>query len=89
MNHLSQFAGQLNCLHCDAVISTNDWPLNGDAVPFYFQESPGEYSIKINCSQCGKAMFVVWDDYPGPIEKLEAEEAETAPSCAPPTDAQF
>lgn len=89
MHHLSQFAGQLNCLHCDAVVSTNVWPLNGDAIPFYFEETPGAYSVEIKCSDCGNTSFVVWDECPGPIEKLETEEAEMDRSWESALDPQF
>jgi hypothetical protein len=72
----SQFASELECLHCDAVVSSTVWPLNGDGIAFYFEETPGTYSVEINCPTCGERWFVVWDEYPGPIEKLETGETE-------------
>ena len=69
--HRSQFAGELNCLYCDASVSVAVWPLNGDAVPFYFEHAPRVHSVEIACENCGETFFVVWDQYPGPVEKLE------------------
>jgi ribosomal protein L37E len=89
MHRLSQFAGNLSCLHCDAIISTDVWPLNGDAIPFYFEEAPGAHSVEIKCNNCGKTSFVVWDEYPGPIEKVETKEAKMCRSCGTTPDPQF
>lgn len=89
MPHLSQFAGELSCLHCDAVISAIVWPLNGDAIPFYFEKAPGDYSVEIKCPDCGKTSFVVWDENPGPFEKLEMKQARLDGSGEPKLDPQF
>jgi len=34
--NLSQFASDLTCQHCWKRQGSNDWPVNGDYVPFYF-----------------------------------------------------
>lgn len=84
MYHHSQFAGELSCPSCGADNSTEVWPLNGDAVPFYFEESRGAYSVAVKCSDCRKTWFVVWDSNPGPIEKLEAADARSHEKPANP-----
>lgn len=69
--HTSQFSGHLCCEHCYEEINSTEWPLNGDATPFYYETSPSEYSIKLVCKSCGESTYVVWDAYPGPIEPLD------------------
>ena len=68
--HLSRFAGTLTCPHCSQRCSSPDWPLNGDHVPFYSQETAGTFVIPITCGACGKAWYVVWDEDPGPVMPL-------------------
>lgn len=89
MYHLSQFAGELECLHCDALVRSKVWPLNGDSVAFYFENAPGAHSVEINCEACGNRWFVVWDEYPGPIETLETEEVEKNRSHNPKFNPQL
>jgi hypothetical protein len=67
MAHQSQFAGNISCIYCEEQNNTNVWPLNGDSIPFYFEEEKGNYSIEICCPNCGGNWFVVWDYDPGPI----------------------
>jgi len=69
--HVSQFANKLRCQYCGKVHSTREWPINGDATPFYFQDEPGRYTLKVSCPHCGKDWYVVWDDYPGPIKTID------------------
>jgi len=45
--------------------------MNGDATPFYFQDEPGRYTLKVSCPHCGKDWYVVWDDDPGPIKTID------------------
>ncbi len=80
MPHQSQFAGELSCFHCDASITANAWPLNGDAIPFYVEDARGTYSVEIKCQDCGKKSFVVWDENPGPVEQLDGIEDEIEPT---------
>jgi hypothetical protein len=63
----SQFAEELNCAHCGSVNRSEQWPSNGDEVPFYYQKEPGNYNIKLICPNCKKTWYVVWDENPGPI----------------------
>lgn len=69
--HMSQFAGELRCQHCYKTHATQDWPQRGDSVPFYFQKEPGNYQVKVECPHCGKEWYVVWDENPGPISRLD------------------
>jgi Zn finger protein HypA/HybF involved in hydrogenase expression len=63
--HISQFANKLRCQHCGKIHGTKEWPVNGDHVPFYFQDEPGKYTLTVNCPHCGKNWYVVWDNNPG------------------------
>lgn len=62
---VSQFAANLTCQHCSQRHAADEWPANGDAIPFYFQKTPGRYSLKVTCPHCGKDWYVVWDQNPG------------------------
>lgn len=68
--HFSQFAGDLMCVHCGATNKSGVWPVNGDTVVFTYQEEPGEFSLEIDCPDCKKKWYVVWDYYPGKHEPL-------------------
>lgn len=68
--HISVFANELRCQHCGKTHGTKVWPVNGDHVAFFFQEEPGNYTLKVTCPHCGKDWYIVWDDNPGPIEPL-------------------
>lgn len=68
--HISEFAGKLWCPHCGKPNRSEEWPLSGDMVPFYFQTEPGNYNLTVRCSHCGKEWYVVWDDNPGPVRRL-------------------
>ncbi len=89
MPHQSQFAARLKCLHCQKNVPASSWPLNGDAVPFYLEEIPGAYSVTIECPGCGESSFVVWDDDPGPVERLGAKESGSARSGGKPLHPQI
>jgi hypothetical protein len=65
------------------------WPLNGDGVPFYYESSPSEYSVKLTCQGCGKDTFVVWDFHPGPVEKLDSPDDEVSFTKNVKTDPQL
>jgi rRNA maturation protein Nop10 len=68
--HISQFAEELRCRHCNKTHGTTEWPLRGDYVPFYFQDEAGRYSLKVRCPHCGKDWYVVWDQDPGAVTRL-------------------
>jgi DNA-directed RNA polymerase subunit RPC12/RpoP len=68
--HWSQFADQLSCKHCGKRNQTTQWPINGDSVAYYAQAESGSFSLKIRCPHCERDWYVVWDEYPGPIETL-------------------
>ncbi len=68
--HISMFSDKLRCKHCDKTNKTKEWPLNGDHVAFYYQKEPGNYTLKVTCTHCGKDWYVVWDYNPEPIERL-------------------
>jgi len=68
--HISEFADKLWCPRCGKPNKTSNWPLNGDMVPFYFQTEPGNYNLEVQCPQCNKRWYVVWDDNPGPTRPL-------------------
>ena len=70
MIHISNYAGELRCSYCGKSCKSNIWPLGGDNVPFYFQKEKGKYSLPVDCSECGKTWFVVWDSNPGKFEHL-------------------
>lgn len=63
--HISQFAGSLRCKHCGGTQRAETWPVSGDAVPFYYQDEPGNYTLELTCPHCGRRWYVVWDDNPG------------------------
>jgi hypothetical protein len=69
--HWSQFAGKLHCLYCDQQDSTGVWPARGDSTPFYAQEEPGAFTVDVTCLHCGRTWYVVWDDDPGPVLRLD------------------
>ncbi len=62
----SQFAHDLNCVHCGKANAAKHWPERGDSVAFYYQKNPGDYQVTVHCSHCGKDWYVVWDEFPGP-----------------------
>jgi Zn finger protein HypA/HybF involved in hydrogenase expression len=68
--HISLCADKLRCQHCGKIHGTEEWPVSGDRVPFYFQKEAGNYTLKVSCPHCGKDWHVVWDDNPGPIKPL-------------------
>jgi|GEM_PF-1705893 len=67
---ISQFANDISCVYCGAANSADSWPLYGDLVPFYFQteedtkRTPGAYRIPVQCPNCNKVWYVVWDNDP-------------------------
>lgn len=65
------------------------WPLNGDATAFYFEETRGAYSVEVKCADCERTTFVVWDDYPGPIEELETGTARLDQPGGAPVNRQY
>jgi hypothetical protein len=67
---ISHLANQLNCQHCFETHSATRWPVRGDYTPLYFQEEPGNYSLKVNCPHCHRDWYVVWDTDPGQIVDL-------------------
>ncbi len=69
--HISEFASQLSCPHCGKTHGTKEWPVNGDIVPFYYQEESGKHNLMVTCPHCGKKWYVVWDNNPGTIKPLE------------------
>jgi hypothetical protein len=68
--HLSQFAGQLRCQHCNQIQAAREWPLNGDIFPFYYQKQAGKYNLKMTCPACGLDWYVAWDEDPGKMLPL-------------------
>jgi len=70
IKHISEFADKLWCPHCGKPNKTEEWPINGDRVPFYFQKEPGNHNVKVQCPHCNKEWYIVWDDYPGPVKRL-------------------
>jgi Zn finger protein HypA/HybF involved in hydrogenase expression len=68
--HISEFANDLTCQHCWKHQKTDVWPVNGDYVAFYYQKEPCNYTLKVTCPHCGKDWYVVWDENPGPMERL-------------------
>ena len=70
--HISRFAHQLKCTHCEEFHGTDKWPVDGDMVPFYHQNKSGNFSLKVTCPHCGSDWYVVWDNNPGPIQPLDA-----------------
>jgi Zn finger protein HypA/HybF involved in hydrogenase expression len=69
---ISWFANELKCQYCLKTHGTNQWPANGDHVPFYFQKEPGNHTLTVRCPHCGREWHVVWDGDPGPIEPVIA-----------------
>jgi hypothetical protein len=69
--HISTFAGRLHCQHCGAEISSAIWPVNGDGVPFYYEDKSSKFYVALDCNSCGGVSYVVWDRNPGPIESLD------------------
>jgi hypothetical protein len=68
--HTSVYAGRLQCQRCGKTYQAEEWPLNGDRVPFYFQTEPGNFQVLARCPHCNKDWYVVWDDDPGPVTRL-------------------
>ncbi len=66
----SQFLDDIECFHCGEHCTLQSWPVNGDAVPFYFEYDTARYSVKVDCDDCGESWYVVWDSDPGPIEGI-------------------
>jgi HEAT repeat protein len=68
----SSFAHALKCPKCGMVQAAPSWPVRGDQIPFYSQENPGDFSVKLTCSKCGRAWYIVWDkEDPGKFFPLE------------------
>lgn len=63
----SDMAKELRCAYCYKPNNAKEWPLNGDHVPFFYENEPGEFSVKIHCSECNKDWYVIWDYDPGQI----------------------
>ena len=68
--HISRFAHKIKCIHCNEFHGTDKWPVNGDGVPFYYQEEPGNFTLDVTCPKCQKKWYVVWDNDPGQIQEL-------------------
>jgi len=68
--HYSEFANKLNCYNCGKTHGTKNWPIRGDLVPFYSEDTPGNFTLPVVCPHCGHKWYVVWDDNPGPIKPL-------------------
>lgn len=68
--HVSSFAHKLKCPHCGEFHGTGKWPVNGDRIGFYNQIDPGNFSLKIDCPNCKRDWYVVWDINPGQILPL-------------------
>jgi hypothetical protein len=66
----SEFARELNCLYCRKPNPATEWRTLGDVVPFYCQREPGKHNLSMTCPHCDRTWYVVWDDDPGPIERL-------------------
>ncbi|MBI1903374.1 MAG: tetratricopeptide repeat protein [Planctomycetia bacterium] len=64
---------RLKCPFCAARLSARVWPKSGDDVPARLQSEPGHFRLLINCPQCGKDSFVVWDSNPGPLQTREGQ----------------
>jgi len=69
----SVLALKLHCINCDGWHAVDRWPLNGDRVPMRFQASskPGAHVLDVRCPHCGGIWYVAWDEYPGPVERVE------------------
>ena len=72
----SQFLDNIECLHCGEHCTLQSWPVNGDAVPFYFELDTARFSVKVDCEDCGESWYVVWDSDPGPIESIGGQPAK-------------
>ncbi len=55
----------VSCPFCGGRNETKEWPVAGNIVPYYCQEEPGKFSIKMHCPHCDKDWYVVWDQDPG------------------------
>ena len=69
--HYSDFAKELYCHYCGSINSAKEWPIKGDMVPFYFQNTQGRFNVKVSCQKCKKDWYVVWDQNPGDIQTLD------------------
>jgi len=69
--HTSRYANTLQCKHCGKTHGPTEWPLHGDQVAFYIQDEPGRYQVVVHCPHCNQDWYVVWDDNPGPVRKLD------------------
>ena len=67
---LSSLAKNLKCCYCQRLNRSDEWPLFGDRVPFYFQRAPGNYYVAIHCPFCNRDWYVVWDTGPGPMLRV-------------------
>ena len=67
---ISEFASKLQCQHCGKTHRTNQWPENGDSVPFYYQLERGNHTLEVTCPHCEKPWYVVWDENPGKVKVL-------------------
>lgn len=70
--HHSQYAAKLVCKHCGQNNRSEDWPVDGDRTPLYYQTEPGHYQVKVHCPHCAKDWYVVWDQDPGPMRRLDS-----------------
>jgi len=70
--HHSRYAAKLIRKHCGQSNRSEDWPIEGDKTPLYYQTQPGRYQVKVHCPHCAKDWYVVWDQDPGPIRRLES-----------------
>ena len=60
----------VRCPHCGGRNETGEWRAAGHVVPYYCQEEPGNYNIKMHCPHCDKDWYIVWDSDPGPVIQL-------------------
>jgi hypothetical protein len=70
--HHSRYAGKLVCSRCGQANRSEQWPARGDATPFYYQTEPGRYQVVVHCAHCAKDWYVVWDQDPGPVTRLDS-----------------
>ena len=72
----SNFAGKLRCLHCGNPNKMSEWPVRGDSVPFVCSADEnripiGGSALRIQCAHCGQTWYVVWDQHPGPLQRVD------------------
>jgi len=68
--HFSHFASELRCVHCGKTHGVSIWPLRGDAVSFYYDKEPGNFTLQVTCPHCNATWYVFWDHNPGPPTEL-------------------